>query len=181
MRKKTSSKDKEPIRVVSRRYKKVCHCMHAKNPVESVFLKLKWSQGARSCIMLFRMRHSRQYKQQNGHTPLHKAVDRGDLQIIQYLVDSGARVDLSGLDGFAPLHIAALKNDYTIIEYLLRKRADPNDITQDNKKAIDLTSDEKCKQLLLKYMEKPNDTDLIASDLSEEESIAAYSTGSEKE
>ncbi|ETO14417.1 ankyrin repeat protein, partial [Reticulomyxa filosa] len=105
----------------------------------------------------------------HGYTPLHKAVDRGSLPLVQFLVENGARVDMSGLDGLAPIHIAALKNDYSILEFLLNHQADPNDITQDNRKPVDLTTDENCKVLLQQFMEKANQADLLTLEMSRDE------------
>jgi len=105
-------------------------------------------------------------RDQNGYTALHKAVSRGKLTVVQFLVESGARLDLSGLDGYAPIHVAAYRNDYKILEYLLNHRADPNDFLPNNKKAIDLTTDEKCKNLLQTFMDKANQADVFSSEMS---------------
>jgi ankyrin repeat protein len=59
-------------------------------------------------------------------TPLHWAVQRGNLVMVQLLVEQGARINIKEKNGLIPLHIAALNGYNEIIEYLIEKKAKIN-------------------------------------------------------
>ena len=45
---------------------------------------------------------------QDGRTPLHWACTSGTLEIVRYLLDQNAEVDVRDSSGWTPLHIAGL-------------------------------------------------------------------------
>jgi ankyrin repeat protein len=59
-------------------------------------------------------------------TPLFKAVAKGDLLLVQALVEGGADVNLRRVaeDDASPLYLAAQENHFEIVRYLLEKKAD---------------------------------------------------------
>ena len=56
--------------------------------------------------------------------PLHSAATDGQLEVIRFLVESGAEVDAGDSDGSTPLHVAALRGNLACVEYLVEKGAD---------------------------------------------------------
>lgn len=59
-----------------------------------------------------------------GRTPLHKAVD--SLQVVEVLLDAGARVDLQDSLGYSPLMLAARNGGRDVVARLLEAGANPN-------------------------------------------------------
>ncbi|MDR2548440.1 MAG: ankyrin repeat domain-containing protein [Rickettsiales bacterium] len=57
-------------------------------------------------------------------TPLHLAVESGELNVVEYLISKGANIDVKK-SGWAPLHIAAI-GKLDIVKYLIDKGADVN-------------------------------------------------------
>mgnify|MGYP000875852741 CR=1 FL=1 len=58
-------------------------------------------------------------KDNNGSTPLHKAVEKGNTKVVQALLDGGARTDLQDKFGKVPLYFAQ-QND-VMIQLLLHR------------------------------------------------------------
>jgi ankyrin repeat protein len=56
-----------------------------------------------------------------GRAPLHLAVTSSTLEIVQYLIDEGARITARVGDGKTPLHIAAMLGKAEIVRALLEK------------------------------------------------------------
>lgn len=61
-----------------------------------------------------------------GNTPLHYAVEKGDIVNIDALIKAGADLNIKDAKGKAPLHYAVLKEKNTIANILLASGADPN-------------------------------------------------------
>src|SRR5207245_702031 len=59
-------------------------------------------------------------------TPLHFAVQRGDLEAVKALLEAGADVDKPTTSGMSPLVLAINNAHYEVAAYLLRHGADPN-------------------------------------------------------
>lgn len=63
----------------------------------------------------------------DGWSPLHFAAQEGDSNIAQLLIESGASISATDLNGNTPLWVAAL-NSYSgteVVEVLLKHGADP--------------------------------------------------------
>lgn len=60
-----------------------------------------------------------------GHSPLHLAVAKGDVQMVQLLLDCGAPVNQEDVDGVTPLHLAAANGFTNVAALLLIKGASP--------------------------------------------------------
>lgn len=58
-----------------------------------------------------------------GLTPLHKAAFRGDVTIVQMLMDFSALINSKDAAGQAPLHVAALQLNTQVVQQLIRQRA----------------------------------------------------------
>ncbi|KAH3739973.1 hypothetical protein DPMN_046665 [Dreissena polymorpha] len=54
-------------------------------------------------------------------TPLHLAAIDGDVQIMEILVEKGAKIDVMNQEQQTPLHKACTHNSVACIEYLLKK------------------------------------------------------------
>ena len=52
-------------------------------------------------------------------TPLHKAVESGDIQAVQDLIQKGAKIDSQDKFNQTPLHCAAKGNHALIVDLLL--------------------------------------------------------------
>lgn len=77
-----------------------------------------------------------------GETPLHIAVDNGDIDITALLLNAGA--DVNAIDPFylTPLHIAAWNGDAEIVKLLLQYGADPKAEGQYKETPLDIAARE---------------------------------------
>ena len=62
----------------------------------------------------------------NGETALHKASREGHAQIVHFLLEYGANLEIKSRDGYTPLHWAAKSGDLKILIMLLEDGADIN-------------------------------------------------------
>ena len=69
----------------------------------------------------------------HGNTPLHYAVEIGNLEIVEYLLDSGAEVDIKNNHLNTPLHLAASRGLIQISKLLIAKGADINAQNKDGR------------------------------------------------
>ena len=90
------------------------------------------------------------------YTPLHRSCENGCLDVCAYLLELGARPDVShpGLDGWTPLHIGAWKDRVEIVKLLLADdRVDTEALDWYGNKAIGLTKNEEIKSLITAHVE----------------------------
>lgn len=66
---------------------------------------------------------------QAGYTPLHVACHFGQLNMVRFLLDEGAKVSATTAVGYTPLHQAAQQGHSTIVNTLLESGAPPNATT----------------------------------------------------
>ena len=62
---------------------------------------------------------------ENGTTPMHIAAEKGHLEIMEALVDSGASVNIQDNDGNTPLHVATKQQKSKSTALLLSMGCDP--------------------------------------------------------
>ncbi len=85
-------------------------------------------------------------------TPLHRAAQRGRLEVAKALVMAGADVDVTDDAGRTPLMLAAGANMPDVMEYLLSERADINKTGEGGATALSwaaINGAEECARLLL--------------------------------
>ena len=58
-------------------------------------------------------------KDENGFSALHKASDRGNLDMVKYLLENDAEMNLTNNFGQTPLHMAAVKKHSDVVKYLM--------------------------------------------------------------
>lgn len=63
----------------------------------------------------------------NGVTPIHYAIDFGDIGLVNLLLERGADVNMKSESGLTPLHLCASRNQLDIAKVLLEKGAKVND------------------------------------------------------
>lgn len=63
---------------------------------------------------------------QNGMTPLHYAVLFGKADVVNWLIEKGARLDLLTKERKSLLHLAAIGRNEQILQTLLKMKLDPN-------------------------------------------------------
>ncbi|MDP2594257.1 MAG: ankyrin repeat domain-containing protein [bacterium] len=66
------------------------------------------------------------------------AVRMGDMRMVSFLIDRGARVNVSVKDGRTPLMIAIEQNNIAMFNLLLRERADIHAVTAGGYSVLDI-------------------------------------------
>ena len=64
-----------------------------------------------------------------NRTALHYAARLGSLEIVEMLIDSGANVNASDVDGYTPLHRAVQSGDVRIVEAIIDAGASRSAVT----------------------------------------------------
>ncbi|VDH97663.1 Hypothetical predicted protein [Mytilus galloprovincialis] len=82
------------------------------------------------------------YRDQNGHTPLHCAVINETKDIVSELLRSGSDPTVVDKNGRTPLHCAVINETKDIISDLLRSGADPTVEDKNGKTTFDFASSE---------------------------------------
>ncbi|WP_158706893.1 ankyrin repeat domain-containing protein [Candidatus Phycorickettsia trachydisci] len=89
------------------------------------------------------------YKDSSGNSLLHLAIEGGNKDLAEYLIDKGAYVDSRNEEGKTPLHYAASKGKNELIEMLIDKGADVNAKDNSGDTVLDLASTGKATYLLI--------------------------------
>ena len=63
---------------------------------------------------------------ENKYSPLHLACEIGDIKIVQYLVQKGAKINIKNHQENTPLHLASSKNHFPVVKFLVSRGADVN-------------------------------------------------------
>jgi ankyrin repeat protein len=74
-----------------------------------------------------------------GHSPLHLAVLRGHVKVVQQILSHGASTSLAGPCGYTPLHYAARQGSYDIFNLLLEHGANQLAVDEDGFTPAELT------------------------------------------
>ncbi|XP_065676442.1 protein phosphatase 1 regulatory inhibitor subunit 16B isoform X2 [Hydra vulgaris] len=85
---------------------------------------------------------------EHGETAMHIAAANGYEDVVEYLLDHGAKIDLIDNDGWQPIHAAACWGQEKIIELLVNHGADLDAKTKDGETPIDLTEDEELQGMI---------------------------------
>jgi ankyrin repeat protein len=64
------------------------------------------------------------------------ACQEGHLSVINLLIDRGADVEASNINGFRPLHIAAYKGHLEIVKALITRHVDMNAVANNGQTAF---------------------------------------------
>ena len=58
------------------------------------------------------------------YAPLHLAVLRGQIDVVQLLLEEKAEIEATDSDGYAPLHLAVLRGQIDVVQLLLEEKAE---------------------------------------------------------
>ena len=76
----------------------------------------------------------------NGRTPLHNAVLKGRLEVAQFLIESGATIDIQDSKSWTPLHVACQHGYLKIAKLLAEHRAGINDTIDSGRNSLHLAA-----------------------------------------
>lgn len=81
-------------------------------------VRMLWAQGASADIKAWSM------MVQSELTPLHLAAQAGSIEIVDFLISSGVRVDVSTSRGETPIHTAAVNGKLEMVKFLIENGVD---------------------------------------------------------
>ncbi|XP_074875241.1 uncharacterized protein LOC142026232 isoform X2 [Buteo buteo] len=84
----------------------------------------------------------------DGISALHQACIDENMEVVQFLVESGADVNQADNEGWTPLHVAASCGYRHIAQYLLEHGADVAAVTSDGELPLEVAEDEGLEALL---------------------------------
>ncbi|TRZ08154.1 hypothetical protein HGM15179_018956, partial [Zosterops borbonicus] len=84
----------------------------------------------------------------DGISALHQACIDENMEVVQFLVESGADVNQADNEGWTPLHVAAACGCRQIAQYLLEHGADAAAVTSDLELPLEVAEDEALEELL---------------------------------
>lgn len=105
-----------------------------------------------------------------GWSPLHFAALAGDTVSVELLLGAHANINAQAQDRATPLHMAARSGHVEVVALLLQKGADKTLVDKKHRTPLDLTKNEKVKQLLQGKMSPtvvPDNDESIAAKVSE--------------
>lgn len=89
----------------------------------------------------------------HGETVMHIAAANGYDQVVEYLLDHGAKISVVDHDAWQPIHAAACWGHDKIIEILVNHGADLDALTKDGETPFDLTEDEDLQGMIIELKE----------------------------
>lgn len=91
------------------------------------------------------------------YTPLHRACYNGHIEVVEYLLESGAKIDSQTVDGWQPLHCACRWNKTEVADLLLQNGALINARTNGEQTPLHLAaSNDRARNTLLLLLTHPN-------------------------
>ena len=96
-----------------------------------------------------------------GITALHCAACNGHLEILKFLLEKGAEVNVVDIDGWTPLHGATCLGDVSVVTLLISHGADVHVINNDNEKAIDLAENPSVADILKQAMSHKECSEIV--------------------
>lgn len=93
---------------------------------------------------------------EHGETACHIACANGYLDVLEFLLDHGAKFDIGDKDDWQPIHAAACWGHDRVIELLVHHGADLEARTKDGETPFDLTEDEDMQEMLMELKEYGN-------------------------
>lgn len=72
-----------------------------------------------------------QYADESGLTPMHIAAFKGNVPVMQYLLENGAEADVSTKSDVTPLHLAVQEGHIPAVEFLISNKVDSRPRTSD--------------------------------------------------
>ena len=72
-------------------------------------------------------------------TPLHLASKNGHLNIVKYLLNTGAHLNSQTLDCETPMAIASIYSRYEVFQYLAQKTTEENNAAAKRKQSVTST------------------------------------------
>ncbi|KAM6184454.1 LOW QUALITY PROTEIN: protein phosphatase 1 regulatory subunit 12C [Sarcoramphus papa] len=104
----------------------------------------------------------------DGISALHQACIDENMEVVQFLVESGADVNQADNEGWTPLHVAASCGYQHIAQYLLEHGADVAAVTSDGELPLEVAEDEGLEALLRAEVARRG-VDVAAAKRAEEE------------
>jgi ankyrin repeat protein len=102
--------------------------VHSNLHAEAIHDAVRDGDASTVQTLVDRDREQLNVQDENGKSPLHTAIERSRTDIAEYLIEQGARVDLTDSDGELPLHYAAVTGNLEMGRLLLeRARHSVND------------------------------------------------------
>uniref|UniRef100_A0A1A9WJ39 ANK_REP_REGION domain-containing protein n=1 Tax=Glossina brevipalpis TaxID=37001 RepID=A0A1A9WJ39_9MUSC len=84
----------------------------------------------------------------NGRYPLHYAADYGQYDVLEYLINKGANINIMDKHGITPLLAAIWEGHTKCVKLLLEKGAEQNGQTPDGKSYVEAAEKEEIRRLL---------------------------------
>lgn len=94
----------------------------------------------------------------HGETTMHIAAANGYDEVVEYLLDHGAKINVVDFDEWQPIHAAACWGHDKIIEILVNHGADLDAVTKDGETPYDLTEDEELQGMIIELKESGTKT-----------------------
>jgi ankyrin len=61
---------------------------------------------------------------QNGRTPLNVAASNAHLEVVKFLIEQQAKVNVKTTEGWTPLYEAALNNHLEVVKFMIEQQAE---------------------------------------------------------
>ena len=79
---------------------------------------------------------NQKYKVAGNQTPIRFACKTGNIELVEYLINNGAKIEDNPDDGITPLIQASRSNHYDLVKFLIEKGANVNAYARDKEFAL---------------------------------------------